>query len=78
MASRREIAASPYWTLTAIFLQPPVSNCLFIYANFWREPRTSGCKITDAGLWCRLAVIFLQPLTSLELKLNRETASEAS
>ena len=29
MASSREIAASPYWTLTAISLQPPKSNCLF-------------------------------------------------
>ena len=50
MASSREIAASPYWTLTAISLQPPVSNCLFIDANFWRETRTCGCKITDASL----------------------------
>ena len=56
-----------------IFSQPLVSNCLFIYAIFWRETWTSGCKkiATSLQYELRCSSDFLQLLIS-KLKLNRK------
>ena len=43
----KNITPSRYWRLVVIFLQPPVSNCLFIYVNFWRE--TQSQPLTGAN-----------------------------
>ena len=60
----KKITTSPYRRPAAIFLQPLVSNCLFISANFWRELKTSGCKKITNSLQYGLVAIYLQPLVS--------------
>ena len=60
----KKIAAGPYRRLAAISLQPLVSDCLFICANFSKQIWTISCKKIAANLQYPLVVIFLQPLVS--------------
>ena len=67
----KKITIGPYWRPAANFVQPLVSNCLFIYANFWREIQTSDCKILSLVSDMDCGDVFAA--TSLELKLNTGT-----